>query len=44
MEITTEPVYINDVQFCCNIIINVCTAVNKIYPEEAYGAQQFRSN
>ena len=46
MEITTEPVYIKDsnIKFRGNIIIKLCTAVNKIYPGEAYGAQQFRNN
>ena len=46
MEITTEPVYIKDsnIKFRGNIIIKLCKAVNKIYPVEAYGAQQFRNN
>ena len=46
MEITTEPVYIKDsnIKLRGNIIIKLCTAVKKIYPGEAYGAQQFRNN
>ena len=38
--------YIKDskIKFSGNIIIKLCTAVNKIYLGEVYGTQQFRNN
>ena len=43
MEITTEPVYIkdSDINIHGNIIVKLSTAVNKLWPGEAYGAQKF---
>ena len=42
MEVTTEPVYVRDMDINIhgNIILQLSTAVNKQYPDEALGAQK----
>ena len=42
MEVTTEPVYVRDMDIIIhgNIILQLSTAVNKQYPDEALGAQK----
>ena len=46
MEVTTEPVYVRDMDINIhgNIILQLSTAVNKLYPGEALGAQKLHQD